>query len=237
MNNTSIHRFSTLAFAAGVMLLSAGCAEKLAEKGAESLIERQIRAEGGGDVDIDLDGDGGFAIQTPEGEIRIGTDGAGGFSIDGTGEDGDFSATGDGGGNMVIDGPDGSAVIRTEDGNSTIESDEGSFEMTTGTDLPDGFPSDISIPSGLNIVSSQKMSDGDEILYSISGTSTGDLTAFAAEMKASLEISGYVEESVTTAPDTVFAHYVRGETEMVDFFAGSDGDGGVIVTMSVTNTG
>jgi hypothetical protein len=55
-----------------VALVAAGCA-KAAEKALEEAIERQLEEEGGGDVNIDLDEDGGVvSIETEEGSIDIG---------------------------------------------------------------------------------------------------------------------------------------------------------------------
>ena len=89
------------------------------ETGVENLIESQ----GGGDVDVDLNGDGGFAVQTEEG----------GMSID---EDGNF----------VITDADGSVVTGnadSENGEFNMESDEGSFSSGSTTELPEEWPSEI----------------------------------------------------------------------------------------------
>jgi hypothetical protein len=53
-------------------LAAAGCG-KAAEKTLEEAIERQIEEEGeSGDVNVDLDDDGGISIETDEGSFQIG---------------------------------------------------------------------------------------------------------------------------------------------------------------------
>lgn len=65
-------RFRNLIVVVVVMLVVAGCA-KAAEQVLEEAIEQQIENEGGsGEVDIDLDDDGGVSIETEEGSIQIG---------------------------------------------------------------------------------------------------------------------------------------------------------------------
>ncbi len=59
-----MHRFVTLVLV-GLMLIVAGCGN-VAERVAEEALERAAEAEGGGDVDIDISGEGGKMEITKE---------------------------------------------------------------------------------------------------------------------------------------------------------------------------
>src|SRR3990170_3021142 len=55
-----------------VVLAAAGCA-KAAEKTVEQAIERQLEEQGSGDVNVDVDEDGGsVSIETDEGSFQMG---------------------------------------------------------------------------------------------------------------------------------------------------------------------
>ena len=114
--------------AAGFALVLTACGNA-----TESGIEELIESQGGGDVDLDLDGDGGFSVQTEEGGMTIDEDG-----------------------NFVITDADGSVVtgdVDTESGEVNIESEDGSFRSGATTELPDEWPGEIPEPSGLAIAS------------------------------------------------------------------------------------
>jgi hypothetical protein len=62
-------RHSALVLAVAGMAALSGCGDDAAESGVEELIESQS----GGDVDVEVDDDGGVAIQTEDGSFSSGT--------------------------------------------------------------------------------------------------------------------------------------------------------------------
>lgn len=78
---------ATAALALGALLVTGTACGAAAEKVGERAAERAIEAQGGGDVDLDLD-DGGFSIETDEGSASMDVDGN--LRVDT--EDGSFTA-------------------------------------------------------------------------------------------------------------------------------------------------
>ena len=166
MPRTRSHARALTVVTAGVLALTA-CGDS-AENGIEQLIESQ----GGGDVDLDLDADGGISIQTEEG----------GMTMD---EDGNFVITDENGyvvsGNVDVDG----------DG-VTVESEYGSFSSGSGSELPDTWPDAVPEPDGLAILSSSTMSDGDTDGFIVIGEVGDD---FLDGYVSALEAAGFELES------------------------------------------
>ena len=113
MRSRAIRRPLIACVAAGAVLSLTACGNA-AETGVEKLIESQ----GGGDVDLDLNGDGGLSVQTEEG----------GMSID---EDGNFVIT-DANGSVVTGNAD------SESGEFNMESEDGSFRVDSSGETPRG---------------------------------------------------------------------------------------------------
>lgn len=198
----------------GLALVATSCG---GEQIAERIAENRIEAEGGGDVDIDLDG-GNFSVKTEDGEFSIKTDDDGNVSIQGGGENGDESFT-----------------IDSENGETVVESDGGTAVFTQGGDLPDGFPSDIPVPSDMAIIYAQAANSEDGQAFSIAGSSSMSLDDVIADTQAGLESAGYDEMQVTTTPDGALLTY-RGDTHDVMVVIGTGGDSETSVTMNVTPT-
>ncbi len=178
--------------AAGLALTACGNAT---ETGIEQLIESQ----GGGNVDLDLDG-GGFSMQTEEG----------GMTID---EDGNFVIT-DADGNVVTGGAD------AETGEFNVESDDGEFSMGSTTEIPEQWPSEIPEPSGLQILSASVVGSDTEQAISVAGSVSS--AAFVDGYGSALESAGFTEESSFTAEDTINTTYSNGEWGVnVGFFGDS----------------
>jgi len=156
--------------AVGLVALTA-CGDS-AENGIEQLIESQ----GGGDVDLDLDTDGGISIQTEEGGMTMDEDGN--FVI--TDENGDVVS-----GNVDVDG----------DG-VTVESEDGSFSSGSGSELPDTWPGAVPEPDGLAVLSSSTMSDGDTDGFVVIGNVGAD---FLDEYTSALQAAGFELESEFSA--------------------------------------
>lgn len=174
---------------------------------AERIIEDRIEAESGGDLDVDLDSDGGsFSIETEDGAMTFDADGDGGVSIEGVdGEGGEFS----------VESEDGVTVIETEDGDATITSG--------GGDLPDGFPADIALPADLEILLSQSADmGGGQQGQLVAGSAPGGWQGHSDTLIASLEENGYEQQQLTTTPAGVIFSYRKGDVAVF----GNVGEGG-----------
>lgn len=172
MRRHTIRRPLIALCAAGVALSLTACGDA-----GEAGIERLIESEGGGDVDVDLNGDGGISLQSDEG----------GMSID---EDG----------NLVVTDADGSVVtgnVDTETGDFSIESEDGSFSGGATTELPDEWPSEIPEPDGLAITSATVIGSNDEQAINVAGTVDGD--GFVESYGSALQSAGFNEDSTFTA--------------------------------------
>lgn len=181
--------------ATGFVLASTSCGNAT-ESGVEQLIESQ----GGGDVDLDLDGDGGFSVQTEEG----------GMSID---EDGNF----------VITDADGSTVTGnadSESGDFTAESEDGSFRVDASGEVPEEWPSDVPSPEGIEGASSTVMQSATELAITVTGQA-GE--SFVDEYGSTLEDNGF-ERTSSFESDANITQVFENETwtVSVNSFPGED---------------
>lgn len=196
----------------GLALVATACS---GEDLAERIVENQIEAEGGGDVDIDLDG-GNFSVKTEDGEFSIQTDDDGNVSIQGVGEDGD-----------------GSFTIESENGETVVESEDGTATFTQSGDLPDGFPSEIPVPADFVVLFAQSAESDDGQGFSVAGTSEVPVGDVTADTQASFESAGYEQQQVTTTPDGALLVY-SGPSHDVMVAIGTGSDGETSITMTVT---
>ena len=211
---------------AGLAVVSvAGCGDS-AENGIEQLIESQ----GGGDVELDLSGDGdGFSIETEDGAMTI--DGDGNFVI--TDESGNtIVGSADDEGNVVVESEDGSFSASGDDGEFNMDSDDGSFSMSSDGSIPEEWPGDVPEPD-MDIVGSSIIAEGDAVTIGLTGTTTLDGTDFVDTYGDALlsagfeETSSYTDESINTRVYDSAAYNVSVST----FDSGTDG-----VTTSVNLT-
>lgn len=161
---------------AGFALTFTAC-ESAGEAGLEKLIE----SESGGDVDLDLNGDGGISVQTEDG----------GMSVDENG-------------NLVVTDADGSVVtgnIDAETGDVSIQSEDGSFSSGSTTELPDEWPSEIPEPDGLAITSATVIGSDTEQAFTVIGTVAGD--GFVDSFGSALVDAGFNEDSTFTSDGTI----------------------------------
>jgi flagellar basal body rod protein FlgG len=164
--NPTRRRCAIVLAIAGMVALSA-CGDST-ESGVEELIESQ----GNGDVDVDLEGDGGFSVQTEEG----------GMSID---EDGNF----------VITDADGSVVTGnadSESGEFTAESEDGSFRIDASGEIPEEWPSDVPSPEGIEGASATVTQSATELAITVTGQAD---ESFVDDYSSTLEDAGYEQTS------------------------------------------
>lgn len=166
---------------------------------AESGVEQLIESQGGGNVDLDLDGDGGFSIQTEEG----------GMSID---EDGNFIVTDESG--QVVTGN------ASEEGGFSAEGEDGSFRVDVSGDIPAEWPGDVPQPQGISGASATVMNSPTELAVTITGQAGG---SFVDDYGAALEADGFERTSNFESEANITRVYENGEwTVSVNSFA--DGD-------------
>ena len=107
-----------------------------------------------------------------------------------------------GGGEVDID-DDGSFSFENDegsfevdaDGNVKIEGEDGEFSMENNADaeLPDDFP-DVPIPDGFSPQNNSKQSDGDQTIYSATGTVDADGADAFEDIIDQYEAEGYETE-------------------------------------------
>jgi len=243
-----LRRVATAIAALGLVALGTACS---GDDLAESMIERQVEAETGENVDFDIndgginiqtedgsmtvDENGNMVIQSPEGSTVVNVDDAGNVQIDGV--DGEGSMTVDANGNTIINTPDGSMVINADDaGGMQISSEEGDFASSTGSEIPAEFPSDIAIPTGFTVITSSVMGDATSQIVSLTLTSTSSVPDSVTALASSLDAGGYTQESNTTAGDSVFAAYSKGDSQII-LTLSLDGAGATVVGISVQGPG
>ena len=195
------------AVVAGITFL-AGCGDS-AENGIEEAIERQS----GGDVDVDLDSDGGFSIQTEDGSMTID-------------EDGNFVITDDNG--ETITGQAGA-----DDGEFNVESDDGSFSAGATTELPDDWPTAIPEPDGLAVSGASVIGSDTERVITVSGSVDGD--GFVDSYGTALESAGFTQDSTFESGDTVNRVYSNGDWNVGIVFFGDASEDQVTVTIYSEN--
>jgi hypothetical protein len=167
MVSSTLHRSALLL---AVVVAGAG-ALGACGRATESGLERLIESQAGGDVDLDLDGDGGFSIQTEEGGIVVD-------------EDGNFVVTDERG--QVVTGR------ANDDDGFSAETEDGSFRMDMSGDFPDEWPSDVPRPGGIDELSSTVQQSADELVIILTGQAA---PSFLDDYASALRSAGYEQTS------------------------------------------
>lgn len=171
------------------VLALAGCSS---EDVTESLIEQGIESQGGGEVDLDLDG-GAVKIETEEGTVEFEAS-----------EDGSFSVT----------GPEGSVLMESDGDGMSITGGDQSFETSATSELPDDFPAGVPLPAG-NLVNVTRTDSGDEVSFMLTYESeAGTLAAIYESLVQELTGAGYRSELEATGSGTVTAQFTDGTTSV-----------------------
>ena len=237
-------------FAIAVLAAMSGCS---GDKIAESIAERQIEKETGGDADIDLS-DGNFSIETEDGAFQMSADEDGNVVIkseDADGnevvsidsedgvteiqtEDGDATITNDGDGNVSVESDQGDATISSGDGEVQIDTGDGTATFSSGGELPDGFP-DLPMPDDMTIMLSQQSGSGAEEQFVVVSTAPGDWESYRDELIGHLESNGYTQQSITETPDGSYFLYVDASgTTLISAGVGPDpSSGGMSLSLAV----
>jgi hypothetical protein len=218
-DSATIRITRSLAFVAGIALVAASCGGST-ESGIEELIEQQ----GGGTADLDFDD--GFSIQTEEGGMTIDEDGnfvitgKDGEVITGSADDeGNFSIEGENGevitgsaddeGNFSIEGDDGTITGSEEDGEFNVEGEDGSLTISSGSEMPSEWPSDVPQPDEFLITTSSVIGTGDDLLVGLVGTSTKDAPDFIEDYGDTLVSAGFEQTSSFESEGSVLRVYTN----------------------------
>ncbi|MGB0113942.1 MAG: hypothetical protein WBP59_12025 [Ilumatobacteraceae bacterium] len=197
------HRLTRLGVALALGTLALSSCGKATETGIEQLVESQT----GGDIDLDLNGDGGFSIDTGEGSMTIDEDG-----------------------NFVVTDQDGEVITgnASEDGDFNIQSEDGEFSLNSGAGIPDEWPGEIPRPEAMSDITSSMQSGGDGFVISVTGrTEPGFHDAYATM----LEGIGLERTSTYESGDTVSSVYESTEWSVsVNSYADGD-DVSTVVTL------
>jgi hypothetical protein len=189
---------------AGFALTFTAC-ESASEEGLEQLVESQ----GGGDVELDLDGDGGISVQTEDGNMTVDEDG-----------------------NLVITDADGSTVtgnVDAESGDVAFETEDGSFSSGSTTELPDEWPGDIPEPDGLAITTATVIGSDTDQVINISGTVDGE--GFLESYAGALTSAGFNEDSTFTSDGTINNVYSNDNWTVGIFYVGDQGENQVSISV------
>ncbi len=205
MQRSTIRRPLIILGVAGFALAFSGC-EKASETGLEKLIESQS----GGNVDLDLNGDNGFSVQTEEG----------GMSID---ENGNFVIT-DANGSVLTGNAD------SETGEFSMESEDGSFSSGATTELPEEWPREIPEPNGLAIASATVIGSSTDQVFNVVGT-VDDGEGFVKSYASALESAGFNEDSTFTSDGTINNVYSNDDWTVGIFYLGDQGENQVNVSV------
>ncbi len=78
------------------------------------------------------------------------------------------------------------AIEKDSDGKVSVETNDGSFEATTGdkVKIPDDFPQDVPLPKNAEVISSVKSPEGFVVMLQTSDASDKVVAQYTAEMKA-----------------------------------------------------
>ncbi len=100
----------------------------------------------------------------------------------------------------VLESQDGVKDVDIDDDSYTVETDEGTISAGSGTEIPDGFPEDVPLPSSDYTIASA-VEQGEEIALMLTATDGFDFDAEKASMESELTDAGYSidEQSRTSA--------------------------------------
>ncbi len=189
---------------AGLVLIS-GALIATACGSDEASLEELLEAETGDDVEIDLDNDGGFSLESEEGSISV--DEEGNFVItdeEGQVITGDVDVDGD---SIVVESDDGQVVVDSEDGSFEITDEEGNVAITGSEDFPEDWPAAVPQPTGLDIVGSSTFADDVSQGWTVVGTTDMSPVDYLASYGPMLEAAGFSQTTNFESEGNVSAFY------------------------------
>lgn len=135
-------------------------------------------------------------------------------------------------------GGEGASVDLNDDGAVEIETADGSYSAGTG-EVPAGWPDDIALPDGLEIVTGTDVAGGGQEISSIIATTEDDQATLAAHFEE--ELAGWVEanrmESSSDGSTFTAVSYSSGDrTVQLTLSRDAEGTNTVSVSHSVAPT-
>lgn len=73
------------------------------------------------------------------------------------------------------------------DGDVSVESDTGGYGIGSGADLPEGWPADLAVIEGLDVL----YATSDSLGLNVTGNLDGDLTEIADQVRSDVEAAGF----------------------------------------------
>jgi hypothetical protein len=126
------------------------------------------------------------------------------------------------GADVDIDSDKGKVSVTDEDGNTQT--------MTSGEELPKGFPKEISLPDGAKVTNGTKVSSGDGDTFVISATTDKSFDEVMKFYKD--ELDGYKQELDISTDDGASAQYRNDEWNVLIGVARQGDDN--VISMTVT---
>jgi hypothetical protein len=235
-------------------VVAAGCGnivERATEEAVERVVEEAVEADTGGDVDIEFNDDG-ISVESDEGDFSLSID-EDGVEIDGTDADGnDFSLDADEDG-INAESEDGTFDVDSDgtftatdadgdvttgevsgDGDSvdfTVEGEDGDAEFTSGEGIPSQWPSDVPEPEGLDDVFGTYISDAENVIVTVNGTTPADAKDVFEDYADRLTDAGFSEETNFNQGDEFYsATFLKGDTTVgVTTQAGADSTDVIVI--------
>lgn len=119
------------------------------------------------------------------------------------------------------------AEVSVDSGNMQIKSKDGEVSLGEGTKLPEGWPDDVPLYAGTKLLTAVKSGDGS----TIQGTTTDALDKVTAFYKDKLTKGGWVEESVTTAPQMSMMSYSKDASSLMVMLSASDAETSISISV------
>jgi hypothetical protein len=217
---------------AATALPLSGCGG-LQDKVTESAIERAIESESGGNVNFDLNGDGGFSFESDEGSIRFGEDGS--FTI--VDENGQVFAGESSEEGFVVQGEDGAAIIDVdpESGAVSFQGQDGQGSVRSGPGVPQEWPVGKALPpAGLVDVTGTVIEGDGQMFISVTGTVAQGARDYLNAYGSALEGGGYERTSYFESDGYTQATYESAEYTVSVVADDANDRSSVTVTLTTT---
>ena len=127
---------------------------------------------------------------------------------------------------MRAQGQNADVTINSE--TMQVKTKDGDMSFGEGTKLPENWPDDVQVYTGLKLLSAMKTKEG----FSIQGTTTDALDKVAAFYKEQLATSGWAEDTVMTQPQMTMLSYKKDKRTMVVVIGGQDAETSVSITIN-----